>query len=83
MLVVVRVGADDVTLCGSHALMHRRSRAQATSEGDLRETLGDRRARRERRGDDDRRLGEIDALGMELSAAFAGERRAGRDRRTA
>ena len=82
MLVDVRlVGNIDVTLCGSHALMHRRSREQAKSVAELRSILSDRRASRERRGDDDRRLGEIDELGLELTAAFAGERRGIRERR--
>ncbi len=82
MLVEVRlVAGTDVTLCGSHALMHRRSREQAKSVAELRAILRDRRAARERRGDDDPRLGEIDELGLELSAAFAGERRGIRERR--
>jgi hypothetical protein len=83
MLVVIRIGAEDVTLCGSHALMHRRSRERASTEVELRTLFGDRRAKQDRRGDHDRRLGEIDELGAELTAAFAGERRAGRERRSA
>lgn len=83
MLVMVRIGRDDVTLCGSHALMHRRSRAQAVSAEALPEVLGERRRRHDRRGDRDRRLGEIDALGQELTAAFAGERRGRGERRSA
>jgi hypothetical protein len=81
MLVEMRLGREDVILCGSHALMHRRSREQAKTVAELCALVSDRRGRIERRGDDDRRLGEIDALGIELTAAFAGERRVSRERR--
>jgi hypothetical protein len=74
-LVQVTLGSRRVTLCGSHALMHRRSPAQARSIPELRQILSERRRRRERRSDGD-------ALGAALSAAFAGERRAA-DRRRA
>jgi hypothetical protein len=66
-------GGVRVTLCGSHALMHRRSPTQASSEAELRRLLRDRRGRRDRR--DDR-----DELGAALNAAFNGDRR-GQDRR--
>jgi len=72
---VVLIGGAKATLCGSHALMHRRSPAQARSSAQLRQMLGDRRGRR------DRRL-EGDELGAALTAAFSGDRRAG-DRRLA
>jgi hypothetical protein len=72
--VVLRGGAH-ATLCGSHALMHRRSPTQATSEAELRKLLRDRRGRRDRRE-------SHDELGAALEAAFNGEKR-GSDRRRA
>jgi hypothetical protein len=72
--VILRGGAR-ATLCGSHALMHRRSTVQASSELDLRRLLRDRRGRRDRRDDQDE-------LGAALNAAFNGDRR-GPDRRRA
>jgi hypothetical protein len=72
---VVLMGGARATLCGSHALMHRRLPAQARSSAQLREMLGDRRGR------SDRRM-EGDELGAALTAAFSGDRRAG-DRRLA
>lgn len=72
---VALVGGLRATLCGSHALMHRRSTAQARTESELRELLRDRRGRRERRRDGDE-------LGAALTAAFSGDRR-GADRRRA
>lgn len=83
MLVAVRLGGEDVTLCGSHALMHRRAREQAKSIEELRAAVSNRRTRSERRGVEDRTLGEIDELGLELSAAFSGERRRNSERRSA
>jgi hypothetical protein len=65
--VVLRGGAR-ATLCGSHALMHRRSTVQASSEVELRRLLRDRRGRRDRRDDQDE-------LGAALNAAFNGDRR--------
>lgn len=64
------VGGLWTTLCGSHALMHRRARMQARDVTELREILRDRRGARERR-----RGG--DELGAALVAAFNGERRRG------
>jgi hypothetical protein len=61
-------GGTRTTLCGSHALMHRRSPVQARSVAELRELLRERRGRRDRR--DDR-----DELGAMLNAAFNGDRR--------
>jgi hypothetical protein len=69
------VGGARVTLCGSHAIMHRRSPVQARSAEELRERL------RNKRGKADRRDDGGDALGAALAAAFAGERR-GVQRRT-
>jgi hypothetical protein len=50
--VILRGGAR-ATLCGSHALMHRRATVQASSELELRRLLRDRRGRRDRRDDQD------------------------------
>jgi hypothetical protein len=75
LIDVVLLGGAHVTLCGSHAMMHRRSPGRARSEADLRELLRDRRGRRERR-----ELG--DELGAALTQAFRDERRE-RDRRRA
>jgi hypothetical protein len=77
LVEVVLVGGGRATLCGSHALMHRRSSMQARSADDLRVLLSERRRRRERRS-------EGDALGESLAVAFAGaagERRAAGRRR--
>jgi hypothetical protein len=71
--VTLRGGAR-TTLCGSHALIHRRSPVQATSEAELRKLLRDRRGRRDRRD-------SHDELGAALEAAFNGDRR-GADRRS-
>ena len=54
--------------------MYRRSSMDARSAADLKVRLSDRRRRNERRS-------EGDALGESLSAAFAGDRRAGGQRR--
>jgi hypothetical protein len=76
LVAVALAGASTrTTLCGTHALMHRRSGGNARSESELRELFRDRRGRRERRvvGDE---------LGAALTAAFRAERRAA-DRRKA
>jgi hypothetical protein len=73
LVVVILTGGVRATLCGSHAVMHRRCRARPRSESELRELLRNRRGRRERRD-----LG--DELGSALAQAFSGERRE-RDRR--
>jgi len=65
---VVLIGGSHATLCGSHALMHRRSATQARSTSQLRQLLGNRRDRSERRH-------AGDELGDALSAAFCGDRR--------
>jgi len=66
---VVLAGGSRATVCGSHALMHRRSATKAGSEAELRKLLRDRRGRRDRRHDGDE-------LGTALTAAFHGDRRA-------
>ena len=68
------VGGVRTVLCGSHALMHRRGRVQATTEAQLKELLRNRR-------ETERRESGIDELGAKLTLAFAGERRTGSDRR--
>jgi hypothetical protein len=76
---VVLVGGSSATLCGSHALMHRRATVQARSTTQLREMLGDRRGRSDRRstaGDD------CDELAAALASAFSGDQRVA-DRRLA
>jgi hypothetical protein len=75
LVEVVLVGGGRATLCGSHALMHRRSSMQARSPEDLRVLLSERRRRSERRS-------EGDALGDALLAAFSGDRRASGRRRS-
>jgi hypothetical protein len=72
---VVLLGGARTTLCGTHALMHRRAPAPATTVAELRRLLRDRRARRDRRH-------EGDELGATLTAAFHTARR-GSDRRRA
>ena len=66
-------GGTRVVLCGTHALMHRRSRARARSAEELRHFYADRRVGGDRRGD-------ADELAAALTAAFNGDRREG-DRR--
>ncbi len=66
---------DVVVVCGTHELMHRRSRKIAANVRELDELVCDRRAHA------DRRREEIDELGAQLSAAFRSERRASGDRR--
>ncbi len=65
---IVLIGGSQATLCGSHALMHRRSPAQARSAAHLRQLLGERRGRSERRSSGDE-------LADALAAAFSGDRR--------
>jgi hypothetical protein len=74
LVAVSLTGATRATLCGSHALMHRRSAVKARSEAELRELLRERRGRRDRRLDGDE-------LGAALTAAFHAERRAVERRR--
>jgi hypothetical protein len=65
---IVLIGGARVTICGSHALMHRRSCAQARSAAQLRQLIGERRGRSERRSTGDE-------LADALTAAFSGDRR--------
>jgi hypothetical protein len=65
---VLLPGGARATLCGSHALIHRRTRLQPRSESELRALLSDRRTRGDRR--------EVgDELGAALASAFSDERR--------
>jgi hypothetical protein len=73
MMVELRGGAA-ATLCGSHALLHSRMGAEATTVTELRESMTDRRSY-ERRA-----IGEGDELAEKLTAAFTRDRR-GRERR--
>jgi hypothetical protein len=73
LVEVALLGGPRTTLCGSHALMHRRSKTQAQTVAELRRILGERRRRRDRRD-----VG--DELGEALSSAF-NECRRGADRR--
>ena len=75
LVEVYLLGGKHATLCGTHALMHRRSRVPLHSESELRNVLADRRSRRDRRKDGDE-------LGAALVSAFSGEKRE-RDRRRA
>jgi hypothetical protein len=69
LLVDVDLGAGlSVTLCGSHALMHRRAGSPVQSASELRTALGERRGRRDRRQDGDE-------LGAALTSAFQNPRR--------
>jgi hypothetical protein len=75
LLEVALRGGARATLCGSHALMHRRSPVQASSVAELRALLRDRRGRRDRREGGDE-------LGTALETAFRADRR-GVERRRA
>jgi len=75
---VILEGGARATLCGSHALMHRRlptAGRAAQTVAELRELLANRRDRRDRRQDGDE-------LGAALTAAFSGSRREGDRRHT-
>jgi hypothetical protein len=67
---------ERVIVCANHELLHRRSGAKATDVHALRALVGERRSRIARR----EHL-PCDELGAMLIAGFAGERRAGGDRR--
>jgi hypothetical protein len=69
---VVLAGGTNVTLCGSHELIHKRYARRARTVAELRATCGERRGTRRRR---DHAVGEVDELAERLSSAFAPERR--------
>lgn len=78
MLAIVQLrGGSEATLCGSHALMHARSKEDLRSEDDLRNAFTDRRSGTRRAA-----ATSGDELADKLQAAFTRERRAV-DRRTA
>jgi hypothetical protein len=82
MLISVPLAdGSQATLCGSHALVYRRGGEQSPSVAELRAKLCEKRAARDRRARADRSIGEVDDLGAQLTAAFAGERRDANDRR--
>lgn len=66
---------ENVVVCGSHELMHKRSVKTASSIAELRGMLRDRRRAH------DRRSLQIDELGAQLSEAFSDDKRAANDRR--
>jgi hypothetical protein len=74
LVQVLLVGGSATTLCGSHALMHRRSGQGQRTVPELRASLGDRRGREDRRHDGDE-------LGAALAAAFGSEKRGPQRRR--
>lgn len=67
-------GGAAVTLCGSHAVMLRRSNVACRTVSELKVALADRRS------NDRRAIGEVDELAERLASAFTRERR-GADRR--
>lgn len=70
LLVMVELpGGAGATLCGSHALLHRRLGETARTVTELRAALGERRTT-------NRRSGEGDELAERLIAAFTRDRRA-------
>jgi hypothetical protein len=75
LVSVILSGGQRVTLCGTHAVMHRRCRATLRTIADLQASLGDRRET-DRRGD----RGEVDELAERLQSAFTRERRRGERR---
>lgn len=69
LVTVELAGGLQVSLCGSHELMHRRAGAAARSVSELRAAFGERRETHRRA------RGEVDELAERLSAAFTAERR--------
>ncbi|MBX3188082.1 MAG: hypothetical protein KF819_13755 [Labilithrix sp.] len=69
LVSIILAGGQRVTLCGNHAVMHRRCRATLRTVADLKETLGNRRSM-------DRRGGPCeDELAERLQSAFTRDRR--------
>lgn len=74
-LICVRLATgEEVTLCGTHELMYRRTGSRAASIAELRASFG------ERRSTDRRGRGELDELAAMLNDAFMPNRRAGERR---
>ena len=70
LVTVGLTGGAQVTLCGSHDLMHRRAGSPASSLSALRALFADRRGTDRRGG-----AGEVDELAEALNAAFCRDRR--------
>ena len=76
LVVTELANGKRVVVCATHALVHERLGKRASNETEL------VRAARERRRPAERRESfPADELGVALIAGFAGERRAGNDRR--
>ena len=74
MLATVQLrGGDEATLCGSHALMHARSKEDLRSVSDLKAAFGDRRSGTRRAAPP---AEHRDELAERLHNAFIRERRA-------
>ena len=72
-------GGEQVTVCGTHELMHRRATATARSLAELRALVMNRRTTADRRGGC---AEEHDELGQKLALAFSGDRRMLLERRS-
>lgn len=71
MLAIVQLrGGNEACLCGSHALMHARSKEDLRTEDDLRNEFADRRSGVRRAA-----ASTGDELADKLNAAFRRERR--------
>jgi hypothetical protein len=71
MLAIVQLrGGEEATLCGSHALMHARSKEDIRTEDDLRNAFSNRRSGVRRAA-----ASSGDELADKLQAAFTRERR--------
>lgn len=74
MLAVVQLrGGDEATLCGSHALMHARSKEDLRTAADLKRAFGERRSGTRRAAPP---AEHRDELAERLTNAFIRERRA-------
>ncbi|MBX3230733.1 MAG: hypothetical protein KIT84_00840 [Labilithrix sp.] len=74
MLAIVQLrGGSEATLCGSHALMHARSKADLRTVADLRMAFGERRSSTRRAVPS---IENRDELAERLQSAFTRERRA-------
>jgi hypothetical protein len=78
---ILLAGGVTAVVCGSHELAFLRAARQPTSVGELRQTVGERRERTERRRPVRDDVYGADELAAQLAAAFTGERRTGSDRR--
>jgi hypothetical protein len=83
LCTILLSGGVKATVCGSHELVYLRSQRRPTTVRELRQTARDRRERTERRRVTKDDVFAADELASRLTAAFAGERRTGSDRRRA